>query len=645
MSLATSDVRTRPDDFVSLAERTWVLAGLRLCIYAAVVATLVVRPVDRPTDVTSAIGMMLASTLVTGATVFVGRLSRRRAVQLTAASILADGVFLGWVVYLTGGVASPLWWAVYVHVVGVSLLGSFRTGLKLAVWHSLVRLAVVYAEASGLLAVLDPPRVLPRIGAVLPFGALGGLGVMWAIFAATAALAGVNERELRAHRFRLEALSKLVRRFEAAHATDEIPPLLLDSLRSVFDVRRGAILAEGDGDLVVLAAHEVAEVDAVPRGADEIVESAWSVRHPLLVRRLDPERDRRLASMLPGASNLIVVPLAAERRGRAGVVVLERGGRVGGLPSSSVSMLQEYCSHAWLAMNNGWLLDDIRDALEENRALQDKLREQNESLEHTVEERTAEVTERLKQLRLVDDARRALLDKLVSAQEEERARLAGDIHDDPIQKMVVTSMRLQMLRRQVTDPEVTEGLEALLETVKTSIASMRHLIFELRPTVLDEDGLAAALRSLLDSVSAHLTYDLDNELADEPSPENRVILYRIAQEAIGNVRKHARVDHVSVAMGQRKGGHFVRVSDDGVGFAGSEIPQSAPGHLGLTSMRERAELAGGWCKVQSLPGSGTVVEAWIPERKPVEPDGEATLQVADPGAGTTPEAVVSLPAG
>jgi len=246
-----------------------------------------------------------------------------------------------------------------------------------------------------------------------PFAALGDVGVLWLVFGATALAALLNERELRAHRFRLEALSGMVRRIESTGSTVEIPRILLESLREVFGIRRGAILAERDDDLAMLAGHGIEEPGAVPRGADDVVEAAWTAGTPRLVRRLDPERDRRLHAAIPAASNVIVVPLAARQRGRAGVAVLERGGRVTGMRSSTVAMLDEFCTHAWLAMNNGWLLDDIRDALEENRALQERLLEQNESLEQVVEERTAEVSERLEQLREVDESRRALLDKLV----------------------------------------------------------------------------------------------------------------------------------------------------------------------------------------------------------------------------------------
>ncbi len=616
----------RPDDMLSLAERTWALAAVRALAYAAVLASLVLAPAGVRVPPIAVVTATAGSAIVTAVTLLVGRLSLRRAVLVMGASLLADGVYLGWVIYVSGGGASPMWFLLYAHVLAATLLASSATGLKVVVWHTLVRLAVLYAEASGALALVDPARVVPRAGAPVPWTGLTGIGVTWVIFVVAALAAGVNERELRAHRLRLEALSAMVRRFEASPVTDDIAVALVETLRPVFGVRRAAVLVAHGDELALVAGSELEDVDAVPHGPDDAVERAWERRKPILVRRLDPDGDRRIAALMPGATNVVVLPLP-EQRGRVGVVALERGGRASGLRRSTVAMLEQFCTHAWLAMSNGWLLDDIRDALEENRALHDRLLEQNRSLEQTVEERTAEVTERLRQLRTVDDARRALLDKLVTAQEEERSRLAGDIHDDPIQKMVVASMRLQMLRRQVGDPDLTDDLEELLASIRTSIASLRHLIFELRPTVLDEEGLAAALRSLLDSLAGEMSYDLENDLLEEPSPDMRVILYRIAQEAIGNVRKHARTDHVEVRIGTRRGGYFVRVKDHGVGFGATDVGASAPGHLGLTSMRERAELAGGSCVVQSLPGSGTVVEAWVPgpEAAAAEPDAVASL--------------------
>jgi PAS domain S-box-containing protein len=211
--------------------------------------------------------------------------------------------------------------------------------------------------------------------------------------------------------------------------------------------------------------------------------------------------------------------------------------------------------------------------------------------------------------------RRAVVAHLVSAGEEERRRIAADIHDDSIQVMSAAGMRLQILRRSMDDPQQLERLGELEHAIQLSISRLRHLIFELRLPALDGEGLAAALNAYLDVVDemTGTSCRLDNRLVVEPSKAIRVILYRIAQEVLTNVRKHAQAATATVELEARDDGFYVRIRDDGVGFA----PESAalrPGHLGLAATRERAELAGGWLRIESAPGEGTTVEFWIPDQ-------------------------------
>jgi PAS domain S-box-containing protein len=226
-----------------------------------------------------------------------------------------------------------------------------------------------------------------------------------------------------------------------------------------------------------------------------------------------------------------------------------------------------------------------------------------------------DITERRAQEVLERDLaeRRALLAHLVSASEEERARIAGDIHDDSIQAITAAGMRLQILRRSLDDPEQLRLLGELEQTIQLSIARLRHLLFELRPPALDNEGLSPALELYLDEVEdqAGTQYRLEDRLGSQPSADTRTILYRIAQEAITNVRKHAQAANATVSLHERGGGYLVRVADDGVGFA-PDASQPTPGHLGLAAMKERATLAGGWLRVDAAPGQGTVVEVWIP---------------------------------
>lgn len=229
--------------------------------------------------------------------------------------------------------------------------------------------------------------------------------------------------------------------------------------------------------------------------------------------------------------------------------------------------------------------------------------------------RANELEQAVVALRQANAERLELLSRLVSAQEEERQRIASDLHDDSIQKVTAASMRLDMLAMahpELADDEVFVKAKA---TVRASVASMRHLMTELRPYVLDRDGLGAALREVLEEgfgLEEDPAYELSDRLPSQPPDVTRVVLFRITQEALMNVRKHARASHVQVDLQGREGGYLVRVSDDGVGFDSENGSESPRGHLGLTSMRQRAQLAGGTCTIASSPGEGTVVETWVP---------------------------------
>ena len=209
--------------------------------------------------------------------------------------------------------------------------------------------------------------------------------------------------------------------------------------------------------------------------------------------------------------------------------------------------------------------------------------------------------------------RRAVLEHLVSAGEEERQRIAADIHDDSIQAIWTAGLRLQVLRRELDDPRLLGLLADLEKTIEQSISRLRNLLFELRPPALDHEGLAAALQEYIGAArdDAPTAFRLKDKLQSEPTADARIILFRVAQEALTNVRKHAQARQAEVLIAERNKGFLVRITDDGVGFT-PEQALPAPGHLGLAAMRERAELAGGTLKIDSAPKTGTTVECWIP---------------------------------
>lgn len=227
-----------------------------------------------------------------------------------------------------------------------------------------------------------------------------------------------------------------------------------------------------------------------------------------------------------------------------------------------------------------------------------------------------ELSRTLRRLRELSEQRRSLLRRVVDAQERERERIARDVHDDPIQKVTALGIRLAHVRGQVATDEGRRALQELERTTQATIASLRRLLFDLRPQALDRDGLAAAVRLLLSKVREENgpAGAVDDGLVREPEPEARTIAYRIVQEAVANARKHAGASRIEVSLREEDGGFRVRVRDDGRGFR-PEGALRGPGaleHLGLSTMRERAETAGGWFRLASAPGRGTTVEFWLP---------------------------------
>jgi PAS domain S-box-containing protein len=231
--------------------------------------------------------------------------------------------------------------------------------------------------------------------------------------------------------------------------------------------------------------------------------------------------------------------------------------------------------------------------------------------------RRKEVEERLRWslevLRTTVQQRRELATRLQNAQEVERQRIAADIHDDPIQVMSAVDMRLQMLA-EFPGSITAEALAGIEAEVSGAIERLRSMLFELRPAALDREGLVPALRLYLDrrAKTAGWAVEVIDGLTQQPDRDLAALVYRIAQEAIVNVAKHAHAFNVQVEASSTGDGVKLRVSDDGTGFTPDPDAAPAPGHLGVSTMVERAELAGGWARIVSAPGAGTTVECWLP---------------------------------
>ena len=249
-----------------------------------------------------------------------------------------------------------------------------------------------------------------------------------------------------------------------------------------------------------------------------------------------------------------------------------------------------------------------------------------DGLEELVSERTRALVAANAALQEAQTERRTLLARTVRAGEEERTRIAADLHDGPIQRLAALGLLLDRCELRLARGDAggsTELVAAARNEISDQIRGLRRLMSELRPPVLDQGGLPAALSDHLATfrsrygVTGELRIDLDAPL--EAQIETTV--YRLVQESLTNVGKHAAAESVIVSVREEQGGLAVQVDDDGIGMgmtnelATVDMAQLLrDGHSGLAGMRERVELVGGRFALGRGRAGGTRVSFWLPRR-------------------------------
>jgi len=222
------------------------------------------------------------------------------------------------------------------------------------------------------------------------------------------------------------------------------------------------------------------------------------------------------------------------------------------------------------------------------------------------------------QIRAYQQSMRGYLGAVTRAQEDERMRLARELHDDTVQDLIALKQRVQMLRRKAYgDPAALDTPLTELQTmVETTMDEVRRFSRALRPIYLEEAGLVAALETLVrdtDCESLKVTFEMQGEI-QRLATEVELALYRIVQEALNNAMRHARAACVGVSVGFAERDVTLSVQDDGAGFV---VPERVgdlvtEGHYGLMGMQERAQLIGAKLTIRSQPGEGTRVEVRSP---------------------------------
>jgi len=232
--------------------------------------------------------------------------------------------------------------------------------------------------------------------------------------------------------------------------------------------------------------------------------------------------------------------------------------------------------------------------------------------------RTQQTLERLnRELEQSHERLRALSRRLFEVQEEERRRLARDLHDDVGQALTALKIQLESLARSGAELALRSRVDDCVDTAQHTLERVRQLSLSLRPSQLDDLGLAAALRSHLDrqarvaGLVAHFEAD---DAPHEVAPETETACFRVAQEAINNVLRHAQARNLWLRLFIAGGRLAISVRDDGRGFDLESVRQRAAdgASLGLVGMEERMALAGGSFELRSAPGQGTVLLATFP---------------------------------
>ena len=330
------------------------------------------------------------------------------------------------------------------------------------------------------------------------------------------------------------------------------------------------------------------------RGSGLTLPTAAGTRRQLLNACIIPDVEQ--CDFLAGTESLALFRQAGIRAVQSTPLFSRNGQPVG--------MLSTHWREAHRPSEHQWMLFDIltRQAADllERRRTEDQLREAHDALEARVVERTRQV--------------RDLLGRLVSRQEAERRRIAREIHDQLGQEMTALRLNIELL---ATNPSPEQHIltQQLAERLDRSID---FLAWELRPAAIEYVGLPQALTTLVTEWSERFRISAECHVASLDGIQFELDVasnaYRVVQEALHNVYKHAKATHAHVRVDRHEDHVVIAVMDDGRGFVPGDAASETAAHLGLVGMRERSALIGGELNIESSPDQGTTVFLRIPLR-------------------------------
>jgi diguanylate cyclase (GGDEF)-like protein len=350
----------RAEEYTALSDRMSYLLLLRIGLAAVVVIWAAIRPEVLGTTLPGLIVVTAAYLAVSCGAEWLHRNAGRFGFAVLSSLLIVDGLYLAYAMYVTGATQSPIRFLIYLHLVAVSLLASYRTGLKVALWHSLLLFVVLYAQAA---ALLPPVDVIAGRG--IEFDRMPVLNVtsFWLFALATSVFSAMNERELRQRRADLQALVDVGARLDDVADPVHQARIVLDGLAARLGFSRGLVLAASDESLLVLASRGTDEWQGTAE-ADAVVRTAWRRRELLPVKRVDPSRNPLLAATMPGARNLLVSPMVADGRPVGAIVLEHRSRSMFGVERRVASVLGQFSAVAALNLRNAVLLRRVQNLAE-----------------------------------------------------------------------------------------------------------------------------------------------------------------------------------------------------------------------------------------------------------------------------------------
>lgn len=484
---------------------------------------------------------------------------------------------------LSGALTSPLWWSLLIGTVSAGLsyglIGALATTAGGAVLAGVISLIIARASWWALLPILMYVGLLTLAGSVL-----GWLSERVRQRATSMrrrqelALSEVRERERQRARtvFRIAAELNATLNYERVldMALDLSAKALSDS--SVEDDRLvSALLLFDESELRIVADRRLTHADrrVTMPGVSGVIGRALNGGEPRVSHNPAQDHELRQLVALHTCEVVVCIPLLA---GLASYGVLLFGHPWSGyFNPERVELLEAIGQQAVIALQNARLYRDLE--LEKER--------------------------------------------ITEIQEEARKKLARDLHDGPTQSVAAIAMRVNFARRLLErdSAAAADELFKVEDMARRTTKEIRHMLFTLRPLILESQGLVAALYQLAEKIrethSQNVIVEAEPDVADEMEMNKQAVIFYIAEEAINNARKHAEAAHVWVRLRAEDDDFFVLdVRDDGVGFNVGAVDRDYEqrGSLGIVNMRERTELVNGLLRIESAEGKGTRIALIVP---------------------------------